>query len=434
MTEVQTFVDQYGAEKAALPGAELPWLAGLRERGIERFAALGFPTRNVEAWRYTNVRPLQKVAFVPAEPAEGVQIAVDRGAAHRLSFVNGRFRPDLSNVGDLPAGVELTSLAAVLADDPESLKDHLGAAAEDDGESFLALNTALMADGYVLRIGRGVVVEDPIEMLFIGAASDKSVAYHLRNLIVAEEGSAAVVVEDHIGHGEGAYFSNGATEVFAGPGARLKHYKLQDEAGAAFHLHGAFVRLDRDSAYESFVLSLGARLSRNEIRTALNGSGAECFLNGAYVVAGDQHVDNTTFIDHATPHTDSREVYKGVLDDTSRAVFQGTIMVRPDAQKINGHQLNRALLLSDKAEIDAKPALEIYADDVKCSHGATAGELDDDALFYLRARGIPEPQARRILIEAFLDDVIDEITHPTVRDAFRDKVSAWLAARHEEGK
>ena len=435
MTELQPYLDQYGAAKAALPGAGAPWLAGLRDAGIARFRALGFPTPKVEAWKYTNLNALRKIDFRPAGEVEtAAGIAVDRGAAHRLTFVNGRFRPDLSAPGDLPEGVELTGLAELLARDPAALEGRLGRLAADDGEAMLALNTALMADGYVLRIGRGVTVTDPIEILFIGAAGQAPLAYHPRNLVIAEPGSEAVIVEDHIGHGSGAYFANGATEIFAAEGARLRHYKLQDEAAEAYHLHAAYALLAAGAAYESFQLALGGRLARHELRVVLDGAGATCRLNGAYLADGARHVDNTTLIDHASAGASSREVYKGVLDGKARAVFQGTIRVRRDAQQTDGHQLHRALLLSEQAEIDAKPALEIYADDVKCSHGATAGELDDDALFYLRARGIPAEEARRLLIGAFLDEVVDEITFTAVRDAFRDRVSGWLAAREREDR
>lgn len=430
MSDLQPYLDQYGARKPALPGAAAPWLDGLRAHGIARFAALGFPTPKVEAWKYTNLNALRKIDFRPAAAAEDAAgIAVDRGAAHRLTFVNGRFRPDLSDAGALPDGVELTGLTELLARDPGALEGRLGRLATDDGEAMVALNTALMADGYVLRIGRDVTVADPIEILFVGTAGQAPLAYHPRNLVVAEPGADAVIVEDHIGHGAGAYFANGATEIFAEEGARLRHYKLQDEAPEAYHLHAAYARLAAGAAYESFQLSLGGRLARHELRVVLDGAGATCRLNGAYLADGVQHIDNTTLIDHASAGASSREVYKGVLDGKARAVFQGTIRVRRDAQQSDGHQLHRALLLSEQAEIDAKPALEIYADDVKCSHGATAGELDDDALFYLRARGIPADAARRLLISAFLDEVVDEITFTAVRDAFRDRVSGWLAAR-----
>ena len=429
---VESYLGHYQAAKSVLPGAGLPWLSRLREGGIERFAALGFPSRKVEAWKYTNLGPVRQTRFASAllrrNGSTGLPaIAVDHGAAHRLAFVDGRFRADLSHLGALPDGVELTSLAELLARDPAALEGRLGAGAAAEPDGVLALNTALMDDGFVLRIKRDVVIADPIEMLFIGAAGTGPVAYFPRNLVVAETGSAATIVEDHLGQPDRSYFANGATEIFLEAGAALRHYKVQDESLAAFHLHGAYVRLDRDASYESFVLSLGGRISRNEIRVVLDGPGVDCQLNGAYAVRGNQHVDHTTAVDHAKPRTTSRQLYKGVVDDSARAVFQGTVLVRADAQKTDGRQLNHTLLLSDKAEVDSKPALKIWADDVKCSHGATSGALNDEALFYLRCRGIDEAEARRVLIRAFLDEVVDTIGVEVVRTAFRDKVSGWLA-------
>lgn len=433
---IENYLGHYRAAQAVLPGAGLPWLARLREDGIERFAALGFPSRKVEAWRYTNLGPIRQSRFESAllarngGTAAGLPtIAVDHGAAHRLAFVDGRFRADLSNIGALPDGVELTSLAHLLATEPAALEGRIGAGTATEPDGVLALNTALMDDGFVLRLKPGVVVEDPIEILFVGAGETGPVAYFPRNLIVAEAGSAATIVEDHLGQRGRHYFANGVTEIFLAAGAALRHYKVQDESLDAFHLHGTYARLDRDATYDSFVLSLGGRISRNEIRAVLDGPGVDCQLNGAYAACGNQHVDHTTAVDHAKPRTTSRQIYKGVLDDTARAVFQGTVVVRPDAQKTDGRQYNHVLLLSDKAEIDCKPALNIWADDVKCAHGATAGALDDEALFYLRCRGIDEAEARRVLIGAFLDEVVDTIGIKVVRTAFRDKVSSWLAAR-----
>jgi Fe-S cluster assembly protein SufD len=262
-------------------------------------------------------------------------------------------------------------------------------------------------------------------------ADDTPLAFHPRVLILAGRNSHATVVESHVGLGDRPYFSNLVSEVTLREGAVLGHYKLQNEQPGAFHLAATQVRLDSRSTYDGFVLSLGARLSRNEIRAHLGGGEIECRLNGAYAVAGDQHVDNTTFIDHAAPGSRSREVYKGVLDETARGVFQGKILVRPHAQKTDGHQLNRALLLSRGAEVDSKPELEIYADDVKCSHGAAIGEIDEDQLFYLRARGIDRMTARAILVEAFLGEVLDEIRLDAAREAYRGLLAGWLAARRE---
>jgi len=429
---VDRFVDHYGGLKAQLPGAGLGWLGRLRDDGMAAFRASGMPTAKSEDWRYTNLRAMTKSAFQPAG-ADGVPapVAVDSGAAHRLVFVNGHFRSDLSHAGNLPAGARLRPLGQALEDRPDLLEPHLGRLLPTEDASLIALNTAMMRDGYVLQLDPGVRVDDPIEMLFIASAVAGPVHFHPRGLILLEEGSAATVVEDHVGQ-SGSYFSNCATEIDIGTAASLRHYKLQDEAPGAFHTHATLAKLGHDARYESFVLSVGAALSRHEIRVAMAGEGAACRIDGAYLAAGGQHVTNRTLVDHLAPAASSSQVYKGVLDDRAQAAFLGTIKVWPEAQMTDGHQLNKTILLSDKAEIDAKPELLIHADDVKCSHGATAGELDGEALFYLRSRGIAEAEARSMLIEAFLGDVIDRISFSVVRDAYRERAAAWMSGRARE--
>ena len=283
-----------------------------------------------------------------------------------------------------------------------------------------------MADGLVLRLARDVRVATPIEVIYIAAADQAPLACHPRTLILLEPGAHATLIEHHISLGDQATLSNGVTEVHLKDGATLHHYKMQAEGPEAFHLNTLHALVERDAHYDTFEMTLGAQLSRNEISVRLVGPGANCHVNGAYLMRGKQHCDTTTVIEHLAPHTSCREVFKGVLDDRSRAVFQGRIVVHPGAQKADGHQLTKTMLLSDQAEIDAKPELEIYADDVKCSHGATAGELDKQALFYLRARGIPEAQARSILVEAFLSETIDAIAAEDLCPAFLASIADWL--------
>ncbi len=427
----QSLICHYPALKAGLPGHGLPWLAALREAGAERFAALGLPTRRIESWKYTNLRPLEKITFAPPN---GEAVSVDRlpsllpaGAGeHRLVFVNGRFRADLSALGNLPAQVRLGSLAEHLEHHPDGLADYLGRLGDPDEQPLLALNSAMMGDGLVLTIGRGQALDTPIEVIHIAAAPDQPLAYHPRNLIVLEPDSHAVLIEHHVSLGGGVSFANSASEVFLGEGALLHHYKMQAEGAETFHVSTLNAELGHGAHYDSFGMSLGARLSRNEVCVRLNGSGATCHLNGAYMIRGKQHCDNTTVIEHLVPETSCREIFKGVLDDESRAVFQGRIVVHPDAQKSDGHQLSKAMLLSDRAEIDTKPELEIYADDVKCSHGATAGDLDHNALFYLRSRGLPEARARSLLIEAFLKEAVDAISAADLCPAFLASIADWL--------
>ena len=434
MTTGLPYADRFAAIAATLPGQSVPWLRELREDSFARFSRLGLPTPRVEQWKYTNLNPLTKAGFEPASsngqtalrPLTGLLAAGE--PAHRLVFVNGLFRRDLSEVGALPEGVYLDGLGEALASEAESLAPMLGRAARSKDNALLALNTALMADGCVLRIGRGVSVDEPIHLIFVGAAEETALAFHPRNLIVAERDSRAVIFENHLASGGGVYWSNPVTEVTVEDGAEIQHYKFQDESLDAFHIALTEVEIGARGRYHSFVMSSGGRLSRQEIRAVLDGEGAECRLLGGYLARGRQHIDNTTEIVHAKPRTTSKEVYKGVLDEQGRAVFQGKIIVEKDAQKSDGHQLNRTLLLSDRAEIDTKPELEIYADDVKCSHGATAGELEESALFYLRARGLDETAARRMLIEAFLGDLGEDLANATAKAALQRRVSDWLAA------
>ena len=428
-----SFAERFGALPATLPEGEPGWLRNLREDGLARFQALGLPTPKLEAWKYTNLRPLEKTGFAPGLPEDGTvsidwvpSLVKDRPAKHRLVFVNGRLRPDYSGLGDLPAGITLEPLATTLAQDPGLLESDLGRIGRAEDQAMLALNSAFMEDGFVLRVGTGVALQDPIEVVFIGGLNDQPQTYHPRNLILLDDNSQVTLIECHVGLGQGSYLSNGATEVRVGQGATLRHVKVQAEAETGFHLNTTHVEVARDATYDCFGLSAGGQLARNEIAVRLNGTGAHCQLGGAYMVRGQQHCDNTTVIEHIAPQASSREVFKGVLDDKARAVFQGRIVVHRDAQQTDGHQLSKALLLSDGAEIDAKPELEIYADDVKCSHGATAGELDHDALFYLRARGIPEPAARRLLIQAFLAEALEEIEAEEIRTALTEKIEDWL--------
>lgn len=433
----QAFLAPLDQLRSGLPGAALSWVRDLREQGRERFAAIGLPNVRNETWRYTNLRDLGKLSFHPADSADsGTRFDVlpsvrTEGHGPRLVFVDGRFRAALSSTEGLPAGVELLSLAAAFASHADLIGEHLGRLAPADDRPLVALNSAFLADGPVLRVAAGVAVEEPIELVFVsagssGAEGERPTSFHPRTLIVAEAGSRAVVVEHHIGCGTGTTLANHVAEVFVGEGATLHHYKAQRETTAAFHLSHTAATVAKDACYDNFILTLGARLSRNEVVSTLAGTDARTHVSGGYMVRGHQHADTTTLIDHAQPNGTSREVYKGVIDDTARAVFQGKIIVRPHAQKTDGHQLNRALLLSDTAEIDAKPELEIHADDVKCSHGCTAGELDDTALFYLRARGIDQETARGLLIGAFLAEAMEEIAEEPVRDAFQALVSGWL--------
>jgi Fe-S cluster assembly protein SufD len=439
-------IADHAGVKNRLPGARLRWLDDLRERGAAAFTASGLPTRKLEAWKYTDLRAVERTAFVLAgaysdrSPVDQVPtlFKIDDVAA-RLVFVDGRFRPELSRYDRLPAGVVLEDLATALRDRPAVLEAHFDEANGGQPNALaarplLALNTAYMDDGFVLLVPRGVVVEAPIEIVTLGGLAEVSIAHHPRSLIDVEDGGAATVVEHTVGGGEGATFTNSALDVRVGPRGLLRHYRVQADGPAAFGVASVRVTVAEDAGYEAFSLATGGRISRLDARVTLDGRGARCGLSGAFLMRGKQHCDNTTVIEHRVPGTSCREVFKGVLDGQARGVFQGRIVVHRDAQKTDGHQSCKTLLLTDTAEIDAKPELEIYADDVKCSHGATAGQLNADALFYLRCRGIDEATARRLLIEAFVAGAFDEVSWMPMRTIFADLVEAWMKTKGKEAE
>jgi len=430
---VRHFVEQFAALKAGFPGVGVPWLDDLREAAIECFGDLGVPTPRVEAWKYTRLRPLEKNSYRAAVAADAsadagrVPSILGGEVSHRLVFVNGRLRPDFSTLGELPDGARVESLRDALSRDPGALERQLGHIGVLDGQPMLALNTAMMEDGYVLRIGPGVALSAPVEIVFLGGTTNDPVASHTRNLILLDEGSEATIVEHHIGAGNGVYFANVATEISLAGGAHLTHHKVQGEGLGTLHLATVHADVGAGATYDSFAFASGARLSRNEVGVRLTGSGAHCSLTGAYMMGGEQHCDNTTVVEHMVPDTSCREVFKGVLGGKARGVFQGRIVVCKDAQRTDGQQTCKTLLLSDRAEIDVKPELEIYADDVKCSHGATAGAIDEDALFYLRSRGIPEAAARGLLVRSFLAETLHEVKTESLVEALEEKISTWLA-------
>ncbi|MEX2617693.1 MAG: Fe-S cluster assembly protein SufD [Alphaproteobacteria bacterium] len=430
MARIETpFADHF--DTALLSGA--PWIEALRRGGFDRYRALGLPTPRSEQWKYTNLRALARIPFAPAAPGSTVT-AIPAGIApledaYLAVIVNGRFDASLSALDGLPKGVESGSLAAKAAQDPAALEASLGRLADIESRPLAALNTASMADGLYLRLADGAALDKPLHLVCIGDAGDDPVGISPRHLIDMGAGSIATLVESHVG--AGSYFANTVSEISVGAGAVLNHYKLQNEGPEAFHVAYTHVRLEDRSTYDGFVLQVGGKLARNEIRTHL-GEHVECRLNGAYLGRGEQHIDNTTFIDHASPNSTSHEVYKGVLDGRSRGVFQGKILVRKDAQKTDGRQVNKTLLLSPGTEIDTKPELEIYADDVKCSHGATTGDLAEEALFYLMARGIDRKKAKAMLVVAFVGEAVAEIQSPGPRAAFQKTVDAWLGEEDEK--
>ncbi len=397
------------------------WLKEARAKAMDRFVELGFPTTRNEDWHFTSVAPITESEFTFVAARTGDVSRSDLEAFgfggddwHVAVFVNGRFAPELSSLARLDPGVRVVALADAWAAEP-ALAKRVGTILTEQ-PAFTALNTAFMPDGYVIHIPRDTVIRAPIHCLFVtDAHAAKSVIYP-RNLVLVERNARATVLESYVGLGDAAYFTNAVTEVSVAEGATLHHYKIQREGRRAFHVGTIEATQGRDSHYISFSFATGASLSRTNIYTRLAGEGCGSTLNGLYMIDGEQHCDHQTRIEHAEPNCFSREVYKGVLDGRSHGVFNGKVYVHPKAQKTDGKQTNNTLLLSKEAQVDTKPQLEIFADDVKCTHGATVGRLDEAAWFYMKSRGLDAEAARRLLIYAFAADVLETIEQEQVRE------------------
>lgn len=432
MSAIDTWVAQFDAQAPRLPGAGLPWLAALRRRAIERFADQGWPTRRHPNWQHTSLAFMEQQSFAaPIDATDPAALlarakAEDAGKGHWLAFVGGRFNAGLSTIGPLPARACIGSLADALAGGDDAIEAVFGSA--EDGDSPAAMNAAFAGDGAWIRLARGVVVEDPIHLVFLSGPGDAT--RHLRNLVVADAGARATIVEHYPQGGEAATLTTATTRIEAGADAHVTHVKLQQEAEPAIHLATIDALQARGSVFASHSLSFGARLARNDIRTRFDGEGCETLFNGLYHADGRRHVDHQTRIDHAQPRGTSREFYRGLLDGTARGVFAGRIVVAQDAQRSDAMQRCDNLLLSRQAEADARPELEIYADDVKCAHGATVGQIDDESLFYLRSRGLDETHARQLLTYAFAAEALARIDLVPLRNRAR----AALLARLPGGK
>jgi len=402
---------------------EPAWLRDMRRASAAAFGKLGFPTTKDEDWRFTNVAPIAGTSFMSAPPAAVARNAVSRFSVPGLSgpvlvFVNGRFAPRLSDLGTPLAGATTVSLADAIADDPASLQPHFGRHTDVTIRPFAALNTAMFEDGALIAIADNAVVEPAIQLVFLSTVTPVPAVSYPRVLVTLGRNSQARVVETFAAIGPSRGFTNAVTEVVVGDGAVFEHYRVQREASSAFHIGHTRFQLGRASSSSSHAMAFGGLIARHDAVAVLGDEGADCTLNGLYLADGTQLVDNHTEIDHATPHGSSHELYKGILTGRARAVFNGRIRVRPDAQKTDAKQTNKTLLLSDDAQINTKPQLEIFANDVKCTHGATVGQLSEDALFYLRARGIGLDDARSLLVKAFATDVTSRIGLEPVRAEF----------------
>jgi Fe-S cluster assembly protein SufD len=438
--KLETYAEGFsGLEKDGF-ARELPWLRKLRQDGFERFNAVGFPTLRDEDWRFTNLSAIVQTPFrlvrnghsLPSRrQLEPFQMP---GAACTLVFIDGRFAPSLSTSGGLPRGVEVANLAAAMAKNPRAIEAHLGRYLDIRRDPFSALNTAFIEDGAFIHIERGVIVEAPIHVLFVSTAYEFPAVTHPRNLIVADENSHATIVEDYVSLG-GTALCNTATELVAGERSVISHYMIEREDAQAFNVSTLRIQQGRAADVASHSVLMGAALVRNNVHPVLAGEGGECLINGLFVGAGKQHLDNYMLVEHASPHCGSRQFYNGILADHAHGVFHGRIIVRKDAQKTDAKQTNRNLLLSDTAQIDTKPQLEIYADDVKCTHGATIGQIEEDALFYLRSRGIDEASARNLLLMAFANECVDRMKEGPARTHVESLIHGYVAgvtgsARH----
>jgi Fe-S cluster assembly protein SufD len=433
---IRWYTERYSQFERSLNGEKSSEFHSLRTAGIAAFAKLGFPSTRHEEWRFTNIAPITGAQFQPVPTGtdeRAFRSAADEHAldgAHRLVFIDGHFAPTLSDVSSLPAGVVLTNLRSAMKAHAELLRPHLAGLATSAENAFTALNAAFLLDGAVLSVPKGVAVERPVQFLFLATRRQEPALIQPRNLVIAGAGSRVTLAETYVAADGSSYLTNSVTEMWVGANAVVEHDRLQLEQEQAFHVGTLQVRQEQDSIFTSNAINLGGALTRNTITAVLNGRHAECTLNGLSLGTGTQLLDSHTAIDHAMPDCASHELYKSILDGKSRGVFNGKIFVRKDAQKTDAKQTNKTLLLSDEATMDTKPQLEIFADDVKCTHGATIGQLDEEQVFYLRSRGLGEVEARDMLTYAFAGDVIERIH----LDPLKAKLEALLHARLDRGR
>lgn len=434
---MKTKAEQALTETFESVAGKLPGSAAVKERRAEAigtFGSLGLPHRRIEEWKYTDLRSNFKEVLPPAihdeSPLTIAELIVALGPlahvdAHRVAFVNGRHRAELDDVREA-TGLEVAALGQTLASASANVVDDL-TKAESSG-AIVALNAAFMTDGAIVRVADNAVVAKPLLVVFVRAGSERQ-SIAVRNVISIGAGATATIIEAHVvlpGAAKDAQ-SNALSEVTVGDAATLNHIKVAVDEGKCFHLSNWDISLAADTTYRGFQFSSGLGLARNEINVLYRGEGGKLDLSGAYMARGHEHVDTTLVVDHAVPRCESRELFKGVLDGHGRGVFQGKVIVRPDAQKTDGKQMSQALMLSEDAEFDSKPELEIFADDVVCGHGTTSAELDPDLLFYCRSRGIPESEARALMIESFIGEAIDKVENTELHAALMTLATNWLA-------
>jgi Fe-S cluster assembly protein SufD len=438
-----SYQDAFRALQASHQDPAASWLARVRDNAMARFEELGFPSVKDEEWKYTNVAQIARTNFKPgtattagagsSDAKELVRFGVVEAKDSQLVFVNGRLRNDLSRLTGLPEELVALELSEALADERYSqiARGHLARHADSVANAFTALNTAFVRDGAFVYIPKGVIVKVPLHLLLISDSSGTNEVSFPRVLVVAEENSSAILIENYVSTTDAAYFTNAVVEIVLAEGARLEHYKVQRESAAAFHVATTAADLGANSSYDATTITFGGQLSRHDINVTMDHEGAECWVDGLYLVTASQHTDTHSVIDHRKPHCTSHQLYKGILDGKSRAVFNGKIFVRHDAQKTDAMQTNKNLLLSNEARVDTKPQLEILADDVKCAHGAAVGQIDEDELFYLKTRGIHHDLARNLLTYGFAEEVIGKIKIDSIRAQLDEAVLNRLNARLE---
>ena len=412
---VQDYLENFTEFEKRATGRNLPWLRRLRDDAFARFCEVGFPTTHDEDWRFTNVSAIARTPFLLKEKGK-IQLSKKdlaggaiEGAPAQLVFVDGQFVRECSHFANLPRGVTIAGLKDQIANNPDAIEAHLGHYLDTRRDPFSALNTAFVEDGAYVYVPRGIVLDGPIHLLFVSTAADVPSMMHPRNLLVFDTETQGTVIEEYVSLGSGTVFCNSATELIAGESATVSHYMIEREHKEAFNISTLRIQQGRSANVTSHSLLLGGGLVRNNVHPVLAGEGGECLINGLFLGDGRQHLDNYMHVEHVSPHCSSRQFYNGILDGHAHGVFHGRIVVHKDAQKTDAKQTNRNLLLSDDAQIDTKPQLEIYADDVKCTHGATIGQIEENALFYLRSRGIDEISARRLLLLAFAGECLDRM-------------------------
>lgn len=423
------YLQNFSSFERSLNGEKSSALHLLRKEALSSFSSLAFPTTKDEEWKYTNISPLLRHNFSYALPGKksGVddvqKFLFDKLEHSLIVFINGHYSEELSKVKDLPEGVIIKSLSQALIENRDITAEHFGRYVSFDNNIFSALSTAFIMDGAFVYIPENKIIEDALHILYLNTSPGEKLLVQPRNLFIAGKNSQASVIEHYTSVSEDIYFTNSITEIVVGENAHLDHIKLQEESKKAFHIARMEAGIGRNGNFSSHFISTGAELSRNDFNSKFGGEGAECMMNGLFIIEESQHFDAHTLIDHAVPHCNSHEHYKGILDDKSRGVFNGKVMVRRDAQKTNAFQENNNIILSNEALINTKPQLEIFADDVKCSHGATIGQLDMDAMFYLKARGIGEVKAKAILLHAFAADVIKTIRIDAVKQYMEEIIN-----------